>query len=135
MTETIFGQVISKANNYEIGTGDGERHIIKSRRLREYEQLFMRQCSIYRGRMIDKPFALHIVVYESMKRYDLDNALKTVLDCLQMAGAIKDDNLCETIKAYKRVDSRNPRIMFRIEVLEPDLFGEPQHKSIGHEKP
>ncbi len=65
---------------------------------------------------------MHIIVYHSSNRYDLDNSLKTVLDCLQYAKAIKDDKLCVRINAEKRIDRNNPRIVFHIEELEPNLF-------------
>ena len=87
--ETIYGQVVSKANNYQVGNDKhGQRYIIKSEAIRAYERSFMEQCKVYKGRMIDCYFTLYVAVYESSIRYDLDNALKTLLDCLQMAKAI-----------------------------------------------
>ena len=39
------------------------------------------------------PVALHIVMTaRSRRRWDLDNRIKAVQDCLQMAGIIKDDS-------------------------------------------
>jgi len=122
-TETILGQVVSKANNYQVGNGRGKpRHIIKSSRIRHYERRFLEQCTIYRGRGIDRYFTLFVEVYESSTRYDLDNALKTILDCLQQVKAIKNDNLCMMIVAEKHLDKRNPRIVFAIQEHEPRLF-------------
>ena len=72
--------------------------------------------------MINGRFTFYVAVYESNNRYDLDNALKTILDCLQMVGAITDDNLCVRIVAEKRIDRRNPRVVFAIEEQEPKLF-------------
>lgn len=121
--ETIYGQVVSKANNYQIGYGgNGNRHIIKSPEIREYERSFVDQCRIYRDRMISCRFTLYVAVYESSVRYDLDNALKTILDCLQMAKAITNDNLCVKIVAEKRIDKNNPRVVFAIEEHEPRLM-------------
>ena len=71
---------------------------------------------------IDRPFRLHITVYESSNAYDLDNCLKTVLDCLQYAGAITNDNLCVGISATKKLDREHPRVEYGIEELEPRLF-------------
>ena len=123
LTEIIFGQVVSKANNYQVGSGkNGERHIIKSDRLRAYERSFKEQCTIYKDRFIDGPFTLFVTVYESSTRYDLDNALKTILDCLQMVNAITNDNLCAKIVAEKRLDRRMPRVVFAIKEHEPKLF-------------
>ena len=120
--ETIFGQVISKANNYQIGDSPHGKHIIKSQELRDYERSFVKQCKVYKGRLIDKPFRLIVHVFESSVRFDLDNALKTILDCLQYAQVITDDNLCIGITATKHIDTRNPRVVFWIEETEPRLL-------------
>lgn len=122
LTETIFGQVVSKANNYQVGTGkNGERHIFKSERCKAYERSFIQQCRIYRDRYIDGRFTLYVVIYESSDRYDLDNGLKTILDLLQMVHAITNDKLCVEIIAEKRIDSKRPRVVFAIKEHEPKL--------------
>ena len=114
--ETIYGQVVSKANNYEIGNDKhGQRYIIKSEAMRAYERSFMEQCRIYKDRNVNCYFTLYVAVYESSVMYDLDNALKTLLDCLQMVKAITDDNLCRKIVAEKRIDKHRPRVVFAIE--------------------
>ena len=122
--ETILGQVPSKKNNYTIGfnRANGERHIIKSERMREYERNFARQCVVYKDRNIDRPFKLHMVVYEISWSYDLDNALGGVLDCMQYNRCITNDNLAVEIDCRKVIDPSNPRIMYAIEELEPKLF-------------
>lgn len=122
MWETIHGQVISKANNYQIGNNNGMRHIIKSEEIRSYERSFKEQCRLYKDKHISAPFTLHVVVVESSRRYDLDNALKTLLDCLQMVNAITDDNLCERIIANKRIDKSRPHVKFAIEPREQSFF-------------
>ena len=115
MTETIYGQVLAKANHYQaVPDGQGGRRIIKDKALREYEQCFDRQCLLYRDKRISEPFTLTIDVWHSSERYDLDNSLKTVLDCLQYAGAIADDKLCYSIFATKHVDKYRPRIVYSI---------------------
>ena len=116
--ETILGQPVAKANHYEVGKGaDGSARIIKSQALCNYEKTFMRQCRIYKDRLIDGRFKLHIVVYYSNTQCDLDNSLKTVLDCLQQVKAIKNDNLCVAIDTTKRIDRVNPRVEFTIEEI------------------
>lgn len=113
--ETIYGQVVSKANNYQVGSdGHGRRYIIKSDAIREYERSFMEQCRIYKDRNINCHFTLYVAVYESSMRFDLDNSLKTLLDCLQMVKAITDDNLCRKIVAEKHIDKYRPRVVFGI---------------------
>lgn len=122
ITETIYGQVVSKANNYMVGQSGDNKHIVKTQEMRDYERSFIEQCQVYRDRLIDGRFTLFVTVYESNVRYDLDNALKTVLDCLQMARAIKDDNLCVKIVAEKRIDRYCPRVVYSIQEHEPKLF-------------
>ena len=121
--EIIYGQVVSKANNYEVGNNKhGGRYIIKSDAIRAYERSFIEQCQIYKDRLINCHFTLYVAVYESSVRYDIDNALKTILDCLQMVKAITDDNLCRKIVAEKHIDKNNPRVVFTIEPHEQNLF-------------
>ena len=121
--ETIYGQVVSKANSYmAVPDSAGGRRIIKNENIRAYERTFARQCRIYKNKGINKPFRLHITVFEGSAAYDLDNCLKTVLDCLQYAGAITNDNLCIGINATKRIDRKRPRIVYGIEETEPSLF-------------
>lgn len=58
---------------------------------------------------IDSLFEFEIDVFYPSKRSDLDNALKCVLDCLQKARVIKNDNNCCKIVARKFIDKENPR--------------------------
>lgn len=121
-TETILGQVIGKANNYQaVPDKDGKRRIIKTDKLRRYEQSFIKQCKLYKGKQICTPFALNVVVYFATTKNDLDNALKTLLDCLQYVGAITNDCFCCKINAEKRTDKERPRIEFSITPFSVDM--------------
>ncbi len=121
--ETIQGQIIGKANNYQaVPDKQGGKRIIKNAAIRKYEKLFCKQCSIYKNKHINKSFVLVVHVFESKLSYDLDNSLKTLLDCLQYVDAITDDNLCVGIKATKHIDRGNPRIVFALYELEQSLF-------------
>lgn len=64
---------------------------------------------------------LQVTVYYDNARYDLDNSLKTLLDCLQYADAISDDNLCYQILAIKRIDRSKPRVEFQIKEINEHL--------------
>lgn len=113
--ETIYGQVIAKANHYQaVPSRNGEKRIIKDEKIRAYERSFMEQCQIYRNKGISGRFRLFVRVWHSSVRFDLDNSLKTLLDCLQMVGAITDDKLCFQIEAEKKIDRYHPRIEFAI---------------------
>ncbi len=121
--ETILGQIVGKSNNYQaVPDNQGGRRIIKNAAIRKYEISFSRQCTIYKNRRIDKPFVLIVHVFESKLSYDLDNALKTLLDCLQYVEAITNDNLCVGIRATKHIDRSRPRIVFALQPLEQNLF-------------
>lgn len=114
-TETIYGQIIAKANHYQAVPGKfGAKRIIKDEKIRAYEKSFMQQCKIYRNKGISSRFRLFVRVFHSSVRFDLDNSLKTLLDCLQMVGAITDDKLCFQIGAEKKIDRYHPRIEFAI---------------------
>lgn len=113
--ETIFGQIVAKANHYQAVPGrNGERRIIKDGKIRAYERSFMEQCTKYRNRRISSRFRLFVRVWHSSVRFDLDNSLKTLLDCLQMVEAITDDKLCFQIEAEKHIDKYHPRIEFAL---------------------
>lgn len=113
--EVIHGQIVAKANHYQAVPGkDGSRRIIKDEKIRSYEKSFMQQCRIYRNKSISSRFRLFVRVFHSSVRFDLDNSLKTLLDCLQAVNAIKDDRLCFQIEAEKRIDKYDPRIEFAI---------------------
>ena len=62
-------------------------------------------------------FELHLDVYNSSQRNDLDNSLKGTLDCLQACKAIENDRNCVKIVAQKFVDKVNPRIEFTIKEI------------------
>jgi Holliday junction resolvase RusA-like endonuclease len=68
----------------------------------------------YKYKLIESNFKFIIDVYYDSRRPDLDNSLKVVLDCLQKAQAIKNDNKCLEIIAKKHLDKEKPRIEFEI---------------------
>lgn len=113
--EVILGQIVAKANHYQaVPDGYGGKRIIKDSKIRAYEQSFIRQCRKYAYKLIDRPFKLVVWVYYARKGFDLDNSLKTLLDCLQYAKAITNDNLCKKIIAEKKIDPYRPRVEFAI---------------------
>ena len=123
MAETIYGQVIGKANHYQVvPDGNGGKRIIKDDLIRAYERSFVQQCKVYKDRLIDGRFKLQVKVYFLSSANDLDNAVKTILDCLQMCNAITNDNNCYDIHAIKCVDANNPRVVFSLIEEEPSLF-------------
>lgn len=121
--ETIYGQIIAKANHYQaVPDHKGGRRIIKDAAIRAYEKSFCQQCKVYRNKAINTQFTLFVKVFHSSMRYDIDNSLKTLLDCLQYVKAITDDKLCFKIIAEKVIDRKRPRVVFGIETREQCLF-------------
>ena len=121
--ETIYGEVVAKANHYmAVPDKGGQRRIIKDPAIRDYEKRFCKQVVKYRNKLINARFVLYVEVYYCNFQHDLDNSLKTILDCLQYCHAIKDDVYCIAIHAEKHRDPRNPRVVFAIEEKEPTLI-------------
>lgn len=112
--QTIIGHCPSKANNYRIIYVAGHPSIDKSDAVKKYEKDFYMQVGKYRNLMIAGFFELNIRVYFETMSPDLDNCLKTVLDCLQYTKTIKNDNKCVKIVAEKFIDKMNPRVEFQI---------------------
>ena len=110
----ITGNCPSKSNCYKVIKLGSKCSLGKQKHLKSYENSFMLQMLQYQYNLIDTEFKFIIDVYYNSRRPDLDNALKVVLDCLQKAGAIKNDNKCIEIVAKKHLDKENPRIIFSI---------------------
>ncbi len=117
INEVIFGNVVSKANHY-LNTKHG---IIKDVRIRSYEKRFKMQCK-HKGANINVPFRLSVSVFYDSKKCDLDNSLKTILDCLQDNEVISNDNLCVEIVARKAIDKQHPKAVITIEPLQGSIF-------------
>lgn len=121
--ETILGEVVAKANHYmAVPDKQGGRRIIKDEAIRAYERAFKQQCTKYKDKRIAFPFYLYVKVFYRNANHDLDNSLKTLLDCLQYCNVITNDNLCVQIVAEKHRDPRNPRLEYGIRETQPSLF-------------
>ena len=115
--QVILSSVPSKSNSYKIITLYGKGSLAKTPALKLYEKSFYLQCNHYRNKNIKGLFELHLDVYNSSQRPDLDNSFKVVLDCLQSCKAIENDRNCVKIVAQKFVDKVNPRIEFIIKEI------------------
>lgn len=112
---TILGTVPSKSNCYKIIKAGKHASLAKTAALKKYEETFFMQVGRSRGKLIDEYFKFSMDVYYPSNRSDLDNSLKVVLDCLQVARVIKNDNKCTEIHVRKFIDKVNSRIEISIE--------------------
>lgn len=118
ITGTILGNTPSKSNCYRIITLGNHASLAKTSALKKYEDSFYMQVGKIRGAMIDEYFEFEVDVYYPSNRSDLDNAMKILLDCLQRAKVIKNDNKCTKIIARKFIDKNNPRVEFKIKLSQ-----------------
>ena len=112
--QIIIGQAPAKSNTYRIVKLGGKPAIKKSDSTEQYERNFYMQVGPYRNMQIKGFFELYVRVYFSTMSHDLDNSLKSILDSLQYAKTIVNDNRCVKIVAEKFIDKTNPRVEFRI---------------------
>ena len=123
-TQTIIGEVASKANSRKLVTmpGSGRPLFIKSDKARRFERDLKRQVQplpdLMTGRLV-----VHCDIYYASNRPDLDESI--ILDGLQ--GLIyKNDRQVREKHVFHHIDKFNPRAMVRVVALEP------QQKSLGY---
>lgn len=114
----ILGTPVSKSNAYRIITIGGHASLTKTKAMHAYEESFLWQVGKIRDSNISVPFEFYIDVYFPSKRSDLDGAMKGILDCLQKAKVIKNDNNLCLLHARKFIDKENPRIEFKIITID-----------------
>lgn len=116
--QVIYNNPPSKSNSYRVVKINGHGSLAKTDALRKYERDFYLQCGAYRNKNIKGFFELYLDVYFSSNRPDLDNALKSTLDCLQGCKAIANDRNCVKIVANKFIDPVRPRLEFTIKEVD-----------------
>lgn len=114
----ITGTPVSKSNAYKIITIGGHASLTKTKAMKAYEESFLWQVGGIRDANIDVPFEFYLDVYFPSKRSDLDGCFKGVLDCLQKAKVIKNDNNCCKIVGRKFIDKENPRVEIKIVTID-----------------
>ncbi len=110
----IKGNCPSKSNCYKVIRLGNRCGLGKQKKLESYENSFKLQMLNYKYKLIESEFKFTIDVYYDSRRPDLDNSLKVILDCLQKAEVIKNDNKCLEIVAKKHLDKIDPRVEFII---------------------
>lgn len=92
------------------------RHMYKTDKAKVWEKEAYYILKKLRQKMIIKPVSLQIGLYLKRDR-DIDGSLKPILDCLQLAGIIKNDSQIELLSVAKLVSKENPRVEIEIERL------------------
>ena len=110
---TIYGDVVSKSNQYRIIKIGGHASLKKTDAVKAFEEKFYLQNPL-RNANISGFFEIYLDVYFSSNRKDLDGAFKLVLDTLQSSNTIKNDRNCVKIVANKYIDKEHPRIEFTL---------------------
>lgn len=110
---TIYGDVVSKSNQYRIIKIGGHASLKKSDAVVNFEKKFYLQNTL-RNANIKDFFEIYLDAYFSSNRKDLDGAFKLILDALQSSRTIQNDRQCVKIVARKFIDKVNPRIEFTI---------------------
>lgn len=114
MIETIYGLVPSKSNCYRFAG----KFMYKTKALKEYEESFINQCKVYKDKNIEGNLRIEATVYYPNRKSDIDNSLKVILDMLQKVKAFDNDNKVAEIEIFKRLDKENPRVEFKIIVVD-----------------
>lgn len=112
MKAVIRGVVPSKSNSYRIA----RNRLFKTKIMSAYEEAFKWQFPKQKE-VIDTEHAVHLVVYYDNKRSDLDGSFKAILDCLQKAAAIRNDNKTVVILAEKLIDKNDPRVEIEVRAI------------------
>lgn len=110
---TIYGDVVSKSNQYRIINIGGHASLKKSDAVKAFEERFYLQNPL-RNANISGFFEIYLDAYFSSNRKDLDGAFKLILDTLQSSKTIKNDRNCVKIVANKFIDKNKPRIEFTL---------------------
>ena len=114
---TIYGDVVSKSNQYRIIKIGGHASLKKTDAVKAFEERFYLQNPL-RNANISGFFKINLDVYFSSNRKDLDGAFKLILDTLQTSKTIQNDRQCVEIHARKLIDKANPRVEFEIEEVD-----------------
>jgi Holliday junction resolvase RusA-like endonuclease len=103
---------VSKSNSYKV-TKSGRLRV--SKEVEVFESFFIKLLpEEVANANIENPFCLELDLWVQNKAQDLDNLAKSILDCLETAGAFENDNLCYRLIMNKFIDKNDPRIKLKL---------------------
>ena len=106
---------VSKSNSYKVGRNN---RLKVNKEVETFEYFFIKLLpEQVKNANIKKPFKLVLDLWLQNKNQDLDNCSKSILDCLETAGAIYNDNLCYELIMRKHIDEENPKIKLKLSEL------------------
>lgn len=118
---TVYGQLVSLKNRRRLlkSRKTGKLFPAKSGEAEKYARDFYWQVPVdYRDLQLGSlksPLRLIVTVYYRTRRSDLDVGL--LLDCLQLAGVIRNDRFVIEQHLYAAVDRNNPRVELTLEFI------------------
>ena len=114
-----FGQVPAKSNHYSIrAPKKGMPFTIKTPELKDWEKNFAAQVTANaKNQQISNQVRITLRVWFRSQASDLDNAAKGILDGLQKASVIVNDNRVKELHMFKDVDPSRPRVEITVEEL------------------
>lgn len=95
-------------------------HVVRSTAATAYIDHVGSICALAGIQPLDGDVAVTLRVYRPMRRGDLDNRIKIVLDALQGFAYMNDEQVV-AIHATRHDDKVNPRVELEIARLEPTL--------------
>ena len=84
---------------------------------------------------IDYPVVLLIDVYVQRRGTDADACLKSLLDAIEHAGLIRNDNLVCELRVRRYLDATNPRVELEILPVEDPALINPIAPSLRDSRP
>ena len=103
---------VSKSNSYK---ANRKGQIKVSKEVEVFERFFIMELpKEVKNANIKRPFCLELDLWLQNPKQDLDNCSKSILDCLETAGAFEDDNLCYKLVMRKFIDKENPKIKLKL---------------------
>ena len=111
---TIYGEPASKANSRKLVLIKGRPAFIKSKKARDYVEMFNKQCPVL-DELMEGDLRVDITVYYRTRRPDLDVTL--ILDCLEKRIYNNDRQVREQ-HLYWGLDKENPRAEILVQQRE-----------------
>lgn len=111
----VLGEPASKANSRQIVKFGKRPAIIKSKKARDYEANFARQCPTL-PELIEGNIKVTITIWYASRRPDIDESI--ILDAMQKK-IYKNDRQVREKHIYGDIDRTNPRSHVRVERI-PD---------------